>query len=48
MSLSKMTKLLYVDYLTDCLHWVKGRPGKKAVICPVCHEWHGAVEIRKL
>jgi hypothetical protein len=44
----KARKLLMVAYLTDCLHFVIERPGKKVVFCPACLDWHAAIELRKV
>jgi len=43
-----MTKILYVYYLTDCLHTIMARPGRKSVYCWECKETHYAVEVRLL
>lgn len=40
-------KLLYVQYLTDCLHMVYARPNHTMVWCPGCREYRYAIELRK-
>lgn len=43
-----MTRRIYVQYLTDCLHIIVARPGHNVLWCVECDGPHYAVELRKL